>query len=266
MIEKFRTLVSKIFSMRKKDRDQYAELADDQIATIYQTEQDNLALEYLMLKYEKYINKVASSYYWRTSLENDDILAEARVGFMEGVKRYDAEGYFMYFTGMWMKVYIYLAIDTTSRLIRIPINRLKDRRKIDSMMVRTPYEYFSSEEIANITGIDIEKVERYLFTNDSISNIDLYYSLANDQMESIQAIFDVTDLQHDLVNILNTLTSTEYLIITKLYGLVGEDKVDKGTLGENLGISSERVRQIKDRVIRRLRHSSYSALLAQYLN
>ncbi|MCK5787431.1 MAG: sigma-70 family RNA polymerase sigma factor [Chlamydiia bacterium] len=252
--------------MRKKDRKQYAELSDNQLVLLYQQHRDTLALEYLMIKYENYIHKIASSYYWRTNLENDDILAEARVGFMEGVERYDADGYFMYFTGMWMKVKIFVAIDTYSRLIRIPVNRLKDMRKIDSILLNSPCNTYSAEEVAIITGINITKVESYLFTDNRISNLDQHYALEDDNFNDIYSVFDAEDLKHDLFNILKTLSKVEYSVITGLYGLFGENKTDKVTLGENLNISSERIRQIKDRVIRRFRHSSYSSLLLQYLN
>ena len=252
--------------MRKKDRDQYTELSDTEISQMYQQEHDNLALEYLMLKYDNYIHKVASSYYWRTNLENDDILAEARIGFMEGVARYDADGYFMYFTGMWMKVKIFVAIDSTSRLIRIPVNRLKDMRKIDSILIKSSYEVYSAYEVAELTGIDVIKVEKYLHIDNSIINIDNYFTAADNSLGDIYSIFDSVDLQHDLVTILSSLPAIEYYIVTRLFGLFGESKMDKSTIGENLNISSERIRQIKDRVIRRLRHSSYSSLLSQYLN
>ena len=252
--------------MRKKDRDQYTEFTDWQLAIMYQDTHDNTAIEMLMIRYENYIHKVASSYYWRTSLDNNDILSEAKIGFMEGVKRYNADGYFMYFTGMWMKVYIFVAIDTTSRLIRIPVNRLKDMRKIDVITAQSPYEYFSSEEIAEKTGIPIDKVTKYLFTDNKISNIENHYTLEDDNLEGIYSMFDKVDLKHDLYTILATLNETEYYIITRLYGLFGENKMDKDTIGENLKVSSERIRQIKDRVIRNFRHSKYSSLLVQYLN
>lgn len=251
--------------MRKKDRQQYADLTDGQIALLYR-EGDNLALEYLMFKYERYIHKVASGYYWRTNLDNDDILAEARVGFMEGVYRYDAEGYFMYFTGMWMKASIFLSIDNNSRLIRIPINRLKDMRKIDSILTKSTDEYYTSEDISIQTGIHIDKVEKYLFTSNDIIDINPFFNIEDSDSLNILKLFDDSDLAHDLKRIIDQLSPTEHYIMTRLYGLFGNIKMGNDTIGEELNISNERVRQIKDRCLRRFRHHSFSSILQQYLN
>jgi len=251
--------------MRKKDKQQYINLSDIEVARLYQ-DGDNLALEYLIHKYNNYIHKVASGYYNRTTLESDDILAEAMIGFMEGVKRYDAEGYFMYFTGLWMKVKIFVAIDSNSRLIRIPVNRLKDMRKINAFLVKYPIDQFSIEEMAIATGIDEDKISEYIYSDTSFVDIETQYSLedTNDHT-NIYKNFDSEDLKHDLDELLSSLSEIELYIITRLYGLQGQVKTDKVTIGENLNISSERVRQIKDRVIRRFRHASYSSLLIQYL-
>lgn len=251
--------------MRNKDKIRYKKLTDWQLTLAYQCK-DDLALEYLMLKYEKYIHKIASLYYWKTSLENDDILAEARIGFMEGVRKLKTEGYFMYFTSLWMKAKIFLSIDVNNKLIRIPVNRLKERRKINSILTFSTDEHYSPNDISIKTGIDKEKVEKYLHTNDKIFDINNFYLLEDDSLNNVYDIFNIADLHHDLLNILGTLSETEYYIITRLYGLFDEVKMDKVDIGDNLNISSERVRQIKDRVIRRFRHSSYSSLLLQYLN
>ena len=251
--------------MREKDKQRYAELTDWQLVTSYK-EGDNLALEYLMIKYNRYIHKIASSYYWRTNLENDDILAEARIGFMNGVQKYNTEGYFMYFTGMWMKARIFLSIDNNSRLIRIPVNRLKDMRKIDSILIQSACEYYTPEEISTKTGIHIDKVEEYLFTSNDITDINLFFNVEDIESLNILKLFDTSDLEHDLKLITDQLPPIEYYIITRIYGLFGNVKMSNDTIGEELNISNERVRQVKDRCLRRFRHHSFSSILQQYLN
>jgi RNA polymerase primary sigma factor len=252
--------------MRKKDMLKYTDLSDAEIAKRYQDLNDNLALEYLFYKYEKYIHKVASSYYWRTNLENDDILAEAKIGFMQGVQKYNAEGYFMYFTGLWMKVRMYVAIDNNSRLIRIPVNKLKDMRKIDAIIMNSPYEYFTIEEVAKQTGIEAVKVEKYLFTENKIFDINAAYSLAAGTSEEIFKKFNASDLQHDIKLLIEKLSKVEQYVLIHLFGLFGETKMDKITISENLNISTERVRQINDKIIRKFRHASFSSVLIQHLN
>jgi len=250
--------------MRKKDKAQYIDLSDHELAMIYQQEHDNLALELLFERYNNYIYKIASSYYWRTNLENEDILAEAKLGFMKGVEKYDTEGYFMYFTGMWVKVNILVAIDNDSRLIRIPVNRLKDMRKINMYIENIYNDPVSAYEIAEYTGIDIDKVKTYLSIDNSIANLKTVEN--TDSTESIYTQFNAVDLRHDLKEVLKSLSDIEYYIIVHTYGLFDNPKIDKLVIAENLGLSGERVRQIKNKVIRKLRHSNFSSILQQYLD
>ena len=253
--------------MRDKDKAPFIDLSDNELAGIYQEEQSNIVLEILFDRYENYIHKVASSYYWRTSLENDDILSKAYMGFISGVEKFDVEmdGYFMYYVGSYMKASIFIEIDDKSRLVRIPVNRLKDMRKIDSMLINSADEFFTVIEVSEYTGINEDKVYEYLMTTNKVYDIQhLENSLSSD--EDIYSKFNQNDLEYDLQKILNTLTEQEYFIITRLFGLFGNLKMDKSTIKEKLGVSGERIRQVKDRCIRKLRHSSFSSILIQYLD
>jgi len=246
---------------------EYTELTDEQLVKIYQNENNNAALEFLIKKYNKFIHKIASGYYWRTNLENEDILSYAYTGFMKGVERYDhtQEGYFMYFTGTWMKTNIFVAIDNESRTIRIPINRLKDMRKIDSLIATGINDYFSFDDIAKLTGIPEKKVEKYMVNNNNICDISLFHSLEDTENFTDKNLIK-KDLIFDLKNLLNTLSKTEQYVLIHSFGLFGSIKMDNTDIGEYLGVSNERIRQIKDKCIRKLRHSSFSSILIQYLD
>ena len=253
--------------MRDKDKAPYIDLTDVELAKLYQEKEDNIAVEILMNRYERYIHKVASSYYWRTNLENEDVLAKAYMGFMQGVKKFDVtkDGYFMYVVGSYIKASIFVEIDNKSRLIRIPVNRLKDMRKIDSMLINSSYEFFTTEEVALYTGIPTDKVYEYLMTENIVYDIDHFENTIK-APNDIYDHFDQKDLENDLRKILNSFTESEYYVITHLFGLFGELKMDKNTIREKLDVSGERIRQIRDKCIRKLRHSSFSSILIQYLD
>jgi len=254
--------------MRDKDINKFKSLRDSDIVKLYH-EGDNRALEYLLYKYNKYIHKIANAYYKRTNLEDEDIFSYATLGFLEGVNKYDTstDNYFMYFTGMWSKVKILWAIDTYNTVIRVPVNRLKEMRKVKSSLetLQNNNAEISIENISLISGISKEKVLEYMSNEDYIlkdlKKVDFFYSDSN-----IYNIFDSNDLKHDLKKILDTFTSTEQYIVNHSFGLFEYPKIDNIEIGEYLNISSERVRQIKDRCIRRLRHSSYASILNQYLD
>lgn len=254
--------------MRDKDKKEFLNLKDSEIVKMYH-EGNQRALEYLLYKYNNYIHKVSSAYYKKTNLEDDDIFSYATLGFLEGVEKYntDVDTYFMYFTGMWMKVKILWAIDTYNNVIRIPVNRLKEMRKIKTSLETLQNNNIdvSLDKLESLSGINKNKIKNYISTENyiikSFKEIDHMYSES-----SVYSIFDLNDLRHDLEKILNTFSPMEQYIIKHSFGLFENVKIDNTDIGEHFDISSERIRQIKDRCIRRLRHSSYAFILNQYLD
>lgn len=247
----------------------YKDSSDEYLSYEYQQsdESDNEIMEYLLYKYERYIHKIAGFYYNKTNLTNEDILAYARIGFMEGVKRYDSNrnGYFIYFTGQWMKTKILLAIDDFNRVVRFPVNKLKEFRKIQGYIITDNEENPNIEYLVDKTGLPLKKIYEYLFNNYSLFNINDFYNLRDDDV-NISKKLDTDDLTHDLSNIINEFEESEQYIIIHSFGLFNNQMMDIFDIGEYLNISSERVRQIKNRCIRRLRHSSYTYILKQHLN
>jgi len=253
--------------MRKITIDKYQNFTDEALCLIYQEEATSEVLEYLLYKYERYIHKVAGLYYKKTNLEDDDILAYARIGFMEGVLRYDIfrNGYFMFFVAMWMRTKILLAIDDFNRIIKYPVNRLKEYRKVQSLSAFALQDFPDIQSIADKTGLQEKQVINYLFSFYSEYDIDSFYNLESKD-KSITEELDKSDLKNDINTVLSKFTEIEKYILNRSFGLNDQPVMDIVDIGKHLDISSERVRQIKNKCIRILRHSSYSAILKQHLN
>jgi RNA polymerase primary sigma factor len=248
----------------------YKQLTEVELTTLYQKSNDNKIMEYLLQKYEKFILKFANYYYWKTNLENEDILAYAKIGFMEGVKRYDVSrpSHFMYFCGIWMKMQIMLALDNYNFTVKYPKNKLKEYKKINTALNSLNDMFYSIEELALLTNLDYYTVAKqvgYSTKQISLTQEFMDFAVSHEEL-STDAIFMKKSLQKDLEKILEDFTENEKFILIYHYGLFDNIKMDNETIGEHLNISSERVRQIKDRCIRKLRHSSFSSILIQYLN
>jgi len=252
--------------MQDKNKKRYSKLTDEELVIKYQNG-DQLALEYLFIKYNKHIHKIASKYYGKTNLCNDDILSEAYIGFIEGVKKFDPSynGYFMYFTRTWIKVKIFVALDNASRLVRIPVNRLKEHRKIKKAIVQLNGAV-SVQNISEHTNIPEDKIREYLDSSTYTTDIEKIINSPSDAHKKLFSEFNDEDLKHDLSRILNNFSMLEVFILIHTFGLFGNDVIDKQVLSERLDISVERIRQIKDKVIRKLRHASYASILKQYLD
>jgi RNA polymerase sigma factor (sigma-70 family) len=253
--------------MRKIRIKKYLDLTDEALCSMYQKESEPEILEYLLFKYERYIHKVAGLYYNKTNLEDEDILSYAKIGFMEGVLRYDVSrsGYFMFFVAMWMRTKILLAIDDFNRIIKYPVNRLKEYRKVQSLATFSIQDFPDIQDIAIKTGLQEKQVMNYLFSFYSEYDIDLFYNLKSEE-KSITEELDKRDLKNDINTVLSKFSEIEKYILNRSFGLNEQPIMDIVDIGKHLNISSERVRQIKNKCIRILRHSSYSAILKQHLN
>jgi RNA polymerase primary sigma factor len=190
------------------------------------------------------------------------------MGFLTGIDKFDIKrkNYFSYFVGLYVRAVILETIDTYNRTIRIPLNRLKEIRKINTVLIKYEDENIINniDKISDLTDIPQNKILNYLTTDEYTINID--YINSNHGTIDVYKNLVTKDLQHDIHKILNDLSTNERYIIIHYYGLFEEVKMSKKAISEYLGISVERVRQIKNKVIRRFRHSSYSSILIRYLD
>jgi RNA polymerase sigma factor (sigma-70 family) len=120
-------------------------------------------------------------------------------------------------------------------------------------------------EVAIQTGVPEKKVIEYLFTSYTEFNLADTYNIINEE-DSITARLDEKDLKNDINKILAQFSKIEQYILINSFGLLDIPSMGILDIGKELNISSERVRQIKNKCIRILRHEFYASILKKYLD
>ena len=211
-----------------------------------------------------------------------DLINEGNIGLIEAAKRFDERrGYkFISYAVWWIRQSILQAMATQSRIVRIPLNRMGILYKIDRLTRKLKQRYgreITPEDLAEHLDLDVEEITRTL----GISNSHLSFEApigSNGDDRSLMEVFE-TELQFspeeeykakalkkDLKKVFSTLSPIESEITTLYFGLSDEKPHTLDELGQRFSISRERVRQIKNKALQRLRHSSRSKRLKHYLN
>jgi RNA polymerase primary sigma factor len=172
------------------------------------------------------------------------------------------------------------ALAEHSRIVRLPLNRAgtlyrigKMSRKLDQELGRQP----TAQEIAKKLDLSVEEVEETMkIANTHVSLDDPYSSdkddnalvdyLTDEDQESPDVGTYSNALTEDMEKALNMLTDREKLILTLYFGLNGEDPLTLEDIGKELKLTRERIRQIKEKAIQRLRHSTRAKYLKGYID
>jgi RNA polymerase primary sigma factor len=240
---------------------------------------DHRALKKLVNANLRFVVSVAKNYQ-NHGLSLEDLINEGNLGLMKAAYRFDeTRGFkFISYAVWWIKQSILQAIAEKTRMIRLPLNRVGTLTKIGKVYSSLEQEYErapTSEEIAEVLDLDSEEVSSTVKRASravsmdsplhSDSNSRLVDILHNQQDPEPDA--DVMDesLKEDVRYILNTLSQREARILKLYYGLDGEKPHTLEEIGVMFKLTRERVRQIKEKALLKLRHSSRSKTLLQYL-
>jgi RNA polymerase primary sigma factor len=166
-----------------------------------------------------------------------------------------------------------------SRIVRLPLNRAgtlyrigKVSRQLDQELGRAP----SAGEIAKKLKLSVEEVQDTMHIANTHVSLDDPYSSDQDDSALVDYLMDENAqmpdeqtyeraLSDDMERALDTLSDREKLILTLYFGLNGEEPLTLEEIGRELGLTRERIRQIKEKAIVRLRHSSRSKFLRGYM-
>ncbi len=241
---------------------------------------DQTALEKLTKANLRFVVSVAKQYQ-NQGLSLADLINEGNIGLIKAAKRFDeTRGFkFISYAVWWIRQAILQALAEQSRIVRLPLNRVGTLHKIGKVSAALEQELGrdpSADEIASELALTEGEVSDTLKISNSHLSLDAPFSASEDN-SLIDVLEDeaqpspdeelLTDsLRSEIEKALDTLTPREAEVINLYFGLNHEKALTLEEIGARFNLTRERVRQIKEKAIRRLRHASRSKALRAYLN
>ena len=239
---------------------------------------DQRALEKLTRANLRFVVSVAKQYQ-NQGLSLPDLINEGNLGLIKAAEKFDeTRGFkFISYAVWWIRQSILQALAEQSRIVRLPLNQVGSLNKINKAFSRFEQEHErrpSPEELAETLDLPAEKVADTLRVSGRHISVDapfvegednsLLDVLVNDDSPVADKTLINESLSTEVERALATLTERERDIIRLFFGINCQEMTLE-EIGEKLGLTRERVRQINEKAIRRLRHSSRSKLLKTYL-
>ncbi len=240
---------------------------------------DQLALEKLTKANLRFVVSVAKQYQ-NQGLSLGDLINEGNLGLIKAAQRFDeTRGFkFISYAVWWIRQSILQALAEQSRIVRLPLNRVGSLNKISKTFSELEQKYErepSPDELAEVLDVTTAEVVDTLKISGRHVSMDapfvqgeensLLDVLENDSEATPDSGLMNDSLRKEVQRALSTLTQREADVITLYFGLNGEHAMTLEEIGEKFNLTRERVRQIKEKAIRRLRHTSRSKALKPYL-
>lgn len=240
---------------------------------------DARALESLTKANLRFVVSVAKQYQ-NQGLSLGDLINEGNLGLIKAAKRFDeTRGFkFISYAVWWIRQSILQALAEQSRIVRLPLNRVGALNKIGKAYSNLEQEFErepNATEIAKELDMDVGEVADTLKISGRHVSVDAPFSqgeenrlldvIENDEQPSPDQRLMKESLKAEINRALSTLTEREAEVIKLYFGLNGDHSLTLEEIGERFNLTRERVRQIKEKAIRRLRHASRSRNLKNYL-
>ncbi len=254
--------------------------ADDEVELAQRIKAgDKQALEKLVKSNLRFVVSVAKQYQ-NQGLSLPDLINEGNLGLIKAAKRFDeTRGFkFISYAVWWIRQSILQALAEQSRIVRLPLNKIGSINKINKMYAKLEQENErppSPEELAEALDMSINDVKISLKNAGRHISMDaplvegeesnLYDVLRSGESPSPDKELMLESLRTEIERALNTLTPREADVIKLYFGLNGNHMMTLEEIGETFDLTRERVRQIKEKAIRRLKHTSRSKILKSYL-
>ncbi|HKI88525.1 MAG TPA: RNA polymerase sigma factor RpoD/SigA [Draconibacterium sp.] len=239
---------------------------------------DQAALEKLTRANLRFVVSVAKQYQ-NQGLSLPDLINEGNLGLIKAAEKFDeTRGFkFISYAVWWIRQSILQALAEQSRIVRLPLNQVGSLNKINKAYSKFEQEHErkpSPEELADSLELPADKVADTLRVSGRHVSVDapfvdgednsLLDVLVNNDSPNADRTLIMESLAREIHRALATLTERESDIIRLFFG-IGCQEMTLEEIGERFGLTRERVRQIKEKAIRRLRHTSRSKLLKSYL-
>jgi len=241
---------------------------------------DELALEQMTRANLRFVVSVAKRYQ-NQGLSLGDLINEGNLGLIKAAKRFDeTRGFkFISYAVWWIRQSILQALADQSRVVRLPLNRVGVMNKVNRTLGDLEQKYErepTAEEVADaleMTSVDVSdtiqmsarhlSVDAPFSGNDDNSLLDVLPD--NDSYNEPDSPLIEESLKMEVEKVLSSLSEREAEVIRLYFGLVNERSMTLEEIGERFKLTRERVRQIKEKSIRKLRHTSRSRNLRSYL-
>ena len=237
------------------------------------------ALEKLTLANLRFVVSVAKQYQ-NQGLSLPDLINEGNVGLIKAAKRFDeTRGFkFISYGVWWIRQAIIQAVSEQSRVIRLPLNKigvLNKIKKAQSALEQKLERPASVSEIADVLEISEEEIgitmraSSWHISTDALlpGNEDqtIMELISNPDAAKPDDTLMISSLQFEVQRVLETLTEREKNVIALFYGIGQTSSITLEEIGEKYDLTRERVRQIKEKAIRKLRLASKNKILKTYL-
>jgi RNA polymerase primary sigma factor len=241
---------------------------------------DQEALENLTKANLRFVVSVAKQYQ-NQGLSLSDLINEGNLGLIKAAQRFDeTRGFkFISYAVWWIRQSILQALAEQSRIVRLPLNKVGSLNKINRAFSELEQEFErepSAEELASVLEIAAEEVETTLGVAARHVSMDAPFVDGEDNSlldvlensttpKTDQSLEYTESLRREIERSLNTLTERQCDVIKLYFGIGVEHPMSLEDIGDKFGLTRERVRQIKDKAINKLRSTSRSKLLKHYL-
>ncbi len=254
--------------------------AEEEVELAQKVKQGNqLALEKLTKANLRFVVSVAKQYQ-NQGLTLPDLINEGNLGLIKAAQRFDeTRGFkFISYAVWWIRQSILQALAEQSRIVRLPLNKIGSINKINktyAFLEQSHERPPSAEEIANELDMTINDVKESMKNSGRHVSMDaplvegedsnLYDVLRSGESPNPDKELLHESLRTEIERALETLTPREADVIKLYFGLGNHHPMTLEEIGETFDLTRERVRQIKEKAIRRLKHTSRSKILKTYL-
>ncbi|HAB51976.1 MAG: RNA polymerase subunit sigma [Ignavibacteria bacterium RIFOXYB2_FULL_35_12] len=240
---------------------------------------EQAALEHLAKANLRFVVSVAKQYQ-NQGLSLGDLINEGNLGLLKAAKRFDeTRGFkFISYAVWWIRQSILQSLAEQSRIVRLPLNRVGALNKIGKAYSNLEQEFErepSADELAKELDMDASEIADTLKISGRHVSMDAPFThgeenslldvIQSDLQPSPDHLLMDESLREEIERALSTLSEREAEVIKLYFGLDKENSLTLEEIGERFNLTRERVRQIKEKAIRRLRHTSRSKNLKAYL-